>query len=356
MSRTLSWNGSLLGVVLAASAAFAAEPPRSEQVVESYLKALNERTDLAAEKKAEAVKVVEELKTDADGRAIAMAEAQRVLNDDFRKALVRLGEENLGAAAKTLAPLRDAADPYLAAEASYFLARCYILDERFEDALPILADLRGKWADKTVRGGESLFLTGVAEGQLLRRPEAMAAFEEFLKTQTDAPERMRVGAFRQLEMLKLIEEGTLSDVHLRMEFSRRRLSLEDSGRNTREQQDKIVGMLAKLIKDAEEKECNCKSSGKGEGKSKGQGKAGESESQAQGEGQGKQGGQSGGGSKGIDSDTAKRLHRGAPTSPWSKLRDRDRDPVFNALKEKFPGRYQELIEQYYKSFQDEDEG
>jgi hypothetical protein len=52
----------------------------------------------------------------------------------------------------------------------------------------------------------------------------------------------------------------------------------------------------------------------------------------------------------------KRLHRGGPQSPWSNLRDKDRDPVYSAIKEKFPGRYQQLIEQYYKSFQDESDG
>ena len=89
----------------------------------------------------------------------------------------------------------------------------------------------------------------------------------------------------------------------------------------------------------------------GQGKKPGQG--GRRQSQAQ--GQGSQSGNSGGGSKGIDSDTVKRLHRGGPQSPWSQLRDKDRDPVYSAIKEKFPARYQQLIEQYYKSFQDDGE-
>ena len=75
-------------------------------------------------------------------------------------------------------------------------------------------------------------------------------------------------------------------------------------------------------------------------------------SQAGGHGQGQEG-TAGGGSKGTDGDSVKRLHRGGPQSPWSQLRDKQRDPVFNAIKDKFPGRYQQLIEQYYKSFQDE---
>ncbi len=342
----LSWVGLVSG----------AEVVSETKVVENFLQTLRERKDLPANTSAEAQKTIEELQSDPYGRAILIAEALRLIHPQFRDALQSLGEENFAAAAAALSPLAKSEDVYLAAESSYFLARSYILEERFEEALPLLEELRGKFADKTVRGGESLFLTGIAEGQLLRREEAVTALTEFIEKYPDAPERMRVGAFRQLEMLKLIEEGTLSDVQLRMEFSRRRLSLEDPGENTREQQTKITDILAKLIKEAEERECNCKGSGEGQGQKKSQGKAGESESEGKGQGEGKQGGQSGGGSKGIDSDTAQRLHRGGPTSPWSKLRDKERDPVFNALKEKFPGRYQELIEQYYKSFENEEEG
>jgi hypothetical protein len=190
---------------------------------------------------------------------------------------------------------------------------------------------------------------------LLRHKEATDTLSKFLAMYPEAPERMRIGAFRQLEQLKLFAEGTLSDVSLRMEFSRRKLSLEDTGTETREQQDKIIEILAKLIKDAEERECNCKGGGSGSGQKKSQGKGSEGESQAKGEGQG-QGGNTGGGSKGTDSDTVKRLHRGGPQSPWSQLRDKERDPVYSAIKEKFPARYQQLIEQYYKSFDDDSEG
>ena len=198
------------------------------------------------------------------------------------------------------------------------------------------------------------FLVGVAQAALLKHTDAIAALEKFIADYPDAPERMRVGAFRQLEQLKLYQEGTLSDVHLRMDYSRRKLALEDTGSQTREQQDKVIDILAKLIKEAEERECNCKGGGSGKGQKPGS-KPGEAESQSQGEGSGQQG-NSGGGSKGIDSDTVKRLHRGGPQSPWSQLRDKDRDPVYSAIKEKFPARYQQLIEQYYKSFQDDSEG
>jgi hypothetical protein len=284
---------------------------------------------------------------------VAITESLRLLHSEYKDALAALGEDNLGAAIVGLTKLREAADPYLAADASYFLARAYLLDERFEDSLPLLDDLQNKWSDKTALGGEVLFLRGVVEVALLRHKEATASLTAFLTDYPEAPERMRVGAFRQLEQLKLFQEGTLSDVQLRMDFSRRKLTLEDTGNETRQQQDKIIEILAKLIKEAEERECNCKGGGSGKGQKPGS-KPGEGE--GQGEGQGSQSGNSGGGSKGTDTDTVKRLHRGGPQSPWSHLRDKDRDPVYSAIKEKFPARYQQLIEQYYKSFDDDTEG
>lgn len=64
-----------------------------------------------------------------------------------------------------------------------------------------------------------------------------------------------------------------------------------------------------------------------------------------------QGGKKGGGSKGTDKTAATPTERSAPQSPWSQLRDKERDPVYSAIKEKFPARYQQLIEQYYRSFE-----
>jgi hypothetical protein len=69
--------------------------------------------------------------------------------------------------------------------------------------------------------------------------------------------------------------------------------------------------------------------------------------------QASQGGKQGGGSKGIDTDATASTDNTLPKSPWAQLRDKDRDPVYTAIKEKFPARYQQLIEQYYRSFSDD---
>ena len=334
---------------LLSSSLLAADP---NKVLDDFTAAVA-KSDASAEQKKVVAELVKQLRQTPEDRSAAITESLRILYPDYKAALTALGEDNLGAAIVGLTKLRTAADPFLAADATFFLSRAYLLDERFEDALPLLSDLEGKFEGQTATGSEVLFLRGVAEVALLRHQEAMATLEKFLATYPDAPERMRVGAFRQLEQLKLFKEGTLSDVHLRMEFSRRKLSLEDTGNETRQQQDKIIDILAKLIKEAEERECNCKGGGKGQGQKPGS-KPGEGDGQAQ--GQGSQSGNSGGGSKGTDTEAVKRLHRGGPQSPWSQLRDKDRDPVYSAIKEKFPARYQQLIEQYYKSFQDDSEG
>jgi uncharacterized protein (UPF0147 family) len=355
LTRRVAWAVVLVGSLVSGAARAADTPASIDQVLDQFVAAVQADETVPADKRKAAGEIVTALRTDADGKSVAITEVLRVLYPDFKDALAALGEENLGAAITGLTALREGKNPYVAADASYYLSRAYLLDERFEDSLPLLDDLQGKWAGQTAHGGEVLFLRGVAEVALLRHKEATDTLSKFLAMYPEAPERMRIGAFRQLEQLKLFAEGTLSDVSLRMEFSRRKLSLEDTGTETREQQDKIIEILAKLIKDAEERECNCKGGGSGSGQKKSQGKGSEGESQAKGEGQG-QGGNTGGGSKGTDSDTVKRLHSGGPQSPWSQLRDKERDPVYSAIKEKFPARYQQLIEQYYKSFDDDSEG
>jgi tetratricopeptide (TPR) repeat protein len=326
-------------------------PTDTDTILDGFVAAVEASPSFEADQKRQVALLVKELRQTPEDRGAAITESLRLIYPEFKDALAALGDDNLGAAIVGLEKLRRSSDPYLSAGATFYLARAQLLDERFEDATPLLADLAGKWADKTVNGGEVLFLRGVAEVALLKHQEAAKSLAQFLSEYPDAPERMRVGAFRQLEQLRQFQEGTLSDVHLRMDYSRRRLVLEETGAETREQQDKIVEILGKLIQEAQERES--KSQGGGSGKSQKQGRPGESQGQAQGEGS--QGGATGGGSKGTDTEALNRLHRGGPQSPWSKLRDKERDPVYSAIKEKFPARYQQLIEQYYKSFQDDDE-
>lgn len=347
--RALAVSAASSALLLLGGVAWAADAAPSK-VLDEFTASLQKREG-AKEQIEKALAAVETMKEDGYSRASAITAALRELYPDYQAALAALGEENLEEAMNGLRKLSASDDPYLAADATFYLARANMLTERYEDALPLLSDISAKWAGKTLHGPEAMFLSGVSQARLLNRKEAIALLTKYLSENPDAPERMKIGAWRQLEQLKLVKDETISDVFERMDFSRRKLALEDSGKRTQEEQKKIVDVLAKLIKEAEEKECDCKGSGKGQGQGKGQGE-GEGEGAA-GKGQGQ--GKSGGGNPQAVDDPLKRMHRDGPQSPWSKVRDRERDPAYSAIKTKFPARYEKLIEQYYKSFQEERE-
>jgi DNA-binding FadR family transcriptional regulator len=49
-----------------------------------------------------------------------------------------------------------------------------------------------------------------------------------------------------------------------------------------------------------------------------------------------------------------RVMRGEEDEQWGRARQREREQVLNAIKARYPDRYRDLVEQYYRSMQDED--
>jgi hypothetical protein len=134
----------------------------------------------------------------------------------------------------------------------------------------------------------------------------------------------------------------------KMQAIQRRLEQGDTGSDTRRAQTQVIDVLTSLIELAEQREKASQSAAAAQGPGQNQSPNAASPSQNP----GAQSGQTGGGSQGSDTVASLPQTRAGPQSPWSTLRDKQRDPVFNAIQEKFPARYQQLIEQYYKSFQD----
>lgn len=327
----------------------AAELTRTDKTIDGFLTACRANKQLTDEQRNMAIELVTKLRQDEEFKDLAITEALRRLYPEFAAALTALGEEEIARASDKLKELSAAKDRFLAAESTFFLARAYLMDERFEEALPLLEKVVSKWSDSTLQAGQALFLQGVSQSRMLQRKKAIQSLTEFIKQNPDAPERMRVGAWRHIQLLQLIDDGSLVDVQDRMDFSRRRLSLENSGKKTRDVQDGIIAMLDKLIKQAEKKEKSGQCSacqGKGCKQCQGSGKSG-----------GKSG--AGGNTAGRGQSTAKadrRTHRGGPRTPWDDLVKKNRNPrTFAALKAKFPARYQQLVEQYYRSFQEDTE-
>jgi len=345
----------LLALCLAAYFAIplaAAEPKSALETIDAFVAAVKANKDLPAENVTEALTAVDELKNDVPSQSAVITVGLREIYPDYADALASFADEDLVVAVEKLGKLTTSTDPYLAADATFFLGRAHMLQEKFEQALPLLNEVQTKRADFSVQHGDALFLTGLCQARLLQRKEAVESFTKFDKDYPEAPERMRIGAWRMLQQLQLVQDGTIVDVADRMDFSRRKLSLKDSGKGTQDEQKKIVEMLAKLIKEAEDKESSGSGSGKGKGREKGQGQGqGEGEGAGQGQG-GNTGGEGSGSDNSQNTDALNRLRRTGPESGWSKLRDREREQVFSALKEKYPARYEKLVEQYYKSFEE----
>lgn len=325
----------------------AASPDDTVKVIDKFVVSIQANKAVSEEQKSKILKTVQAMRDYEFDRPLAITEGLCELYPEYAKALELMGEEDLGPAIASLGKLSKSEDAFLASESVFYLARAYMLDERYEESLPLLQQVGSKWRDQTVQAGNALFLEGMANSRLLKRTEAIGALERYIKENPSASERTRVIAWRQLEQLKSLKEGTLSDVYDRMDFSRRHLKLAKTGDDTQHQQDQIVSMLDTLIKEAEEKECKaCQSQSKCKkcGKKDCQGQC-----EGEGEGEGKNKGK-GGTSKNPDG-VARKTYNNGPQSPWSKLRDRERDPVYSAIKERFPARFEHIIEQYYKSFQ-----
>jgi tetratricopeptide (TPR) repeat protein len=251
-----------------------------------------------------------------------------------------------------LTPLRTSKNPYLAAAATYFSARAMIIDENYEQARPLLEQLVGPMSPHTLYDGEALFLLGVTQADLLERKEAIASLKAFCLNYPYASERMLVGALHMIEQLAAVQDGTLMDVEGRMDFSRRRLELARTADETQGQQKKIITILDKLIEQAEQNE----QSGGGGGNSDG---SGGPNGPGGGQAQGNQ--QSGGPAQNSTAPVGEarlgdlhRVHRGDPSDTWGNRPDKEREEVLNALKTRFPDRYRELVEQYYRSLQEKD--
>jgi len=249
---------------------------------------------------------------------------------------------------RQLAPLVSAEDLFLAADASFFLARMLMNHERFEEALPILERLATELANYSAYQGEVHFFLGVAYAGLLQRDEAIRSFREFLEFYPNAAERLRVTAWRNVQELQAIEEGQLRDVQRHMEFSRRRLDQLDTGESTQEKQRKIINMLAKLIQEEEKKEAN--SSSKSSEKQQSPQENPSAPQQSQDPQQGSS--DTGGSSANANGQAVEKSYDDLPASPWSRLRDRSRDPANNAIKEKLPARYRDIVEKYFEAAND----
>ena len=270
---------------------------------------------------------------------------------EFGQAIDDADFEDLDVAVAALTPLTTNEDRFLAADASFYLARTLMNGEKFEEAVPLLEALTGELGEQSAQQGVAQYYTGVAEAGLLENKSAIKSFITFLQLNPEAPERLRDNAVTQVRELQTIEQGKLTDIRQRMDFSRRRLDLTNTDEGTQGQQQEIVSMLGKLIKEELKKEKSKGGSSKPKDKKeKKQNKENSSDDQKKPEkGKGKPNqskSQSGNSSSKPNGVAELKTYDGSPASPWSRLRSRNRDAANSAFKDKLPARFRDLVEKY----------
>ncbi|HEX5137336.1 MAG TPA: hypothetical protein VFY93_10205 [Planctomycetota bacterium] len=264
-------------------------------------------------------------------------QALLLMNPDYQRADALFQSERYGAAAERLDPLRRSPDEYVRAYATFRYGLVQMNRERYEEAgqafIQVLNEFRFAGCDV-----DAAFYVVVCLGQEREKEKAIAAANAFLKDYPDAPERYK----QAMEQLKneLVQEweSPLYDLAGRMTQVAKKIEGGETGEETQGKQKEIVNIIEELIKKAEDQE--------GQGGKGGGGGGGRPRGNQQPAGPANQSSVTPGASRvGELRPNPKKK----PQDAWGEMRDKEREEVLQALKEQFPDRYRELLEQYNKA-------
>lgn len=280
---------------------------------------------------------------DADG---FVPDSLGLLYPKFQSALDAFDDDLYRVAADLLKPLAAHEDRYLAANAGYFYARTLVERGLLEEAEAFLNPLvtpASDLAKYTPYAGHYWFVKGFCQFSNLRFKAATESLQAISKSFADAPEPVRVGAEQLLLEIERREVGTLDEVSSLMGYAAGRLRAADSAERVRRRQDEAVKLLDQLIKKAQDKEKKQGGGGKRGGKGQGQGR-GDPNSPANDPRRDSEA-PAGAGRIGDLRPTEK----ADPGEMWGKLPPAEREKLLQSLRERFPSRYRELVEQYYRT-------
>ncbi|MBL4845317.1 MAG: hypothetical protein JKY65_07320 [Planctomycetes bacterium] len=250
-------------------------------------------------------------------------------------------------------------DLFVRAHATYFLGRALLAQDDLAGAAEALEAVRGRLRAGTPWTDEATLYLAYVHARLAEFKTSDASSEQsrarartLLTTLSgdsalfvDAPERVTEGADWLLRELRGDGMGPLLELAKRMETIERLIRRSKTGKGTQKRQEQVVVAIDKLIEMMREKEKKggggaCKKPGapkpgaKKPGSPKGQKKGGAKESKLP-------------GGVSPEGDLAEGPRR-ADQDAWSELKPKERERAAQFLKERFPSRYRELIERYYR--------
>ncbi len=320
----------VLCTLLLTSVASAVEPPAT--IIDAFLKHIGNDSKLTPEVRTKVTSAVEKHRHDPQTGSAAVMAGLREASPEFAEATQLLANSQWDEGLKALAAFESSADPFLKAEAQFLAGRTLVQRERYEEATRHFLRLETQ-QDHSLRLAEAAFLNAKSlQGQLKFR-EAATAYQQFLANYPEANKRLRKEAEAALIDLEDIDSDLLPQIHSKMNFSRRRLGLEDSGQQTQEVQEEVVALLTEMIDELEKKSGKCKGC-----KCSGNQKPGNPGSKP--------------GQSNVTAGAPQITERDGTKAAWVDAKQRADDPsAFNAAKKKLPAQYKDLIDQYYRSFQ-----
>lgn len=276
-------------------------------------------------------------------RAEWVETALEALYPAFLGALNELDRDEAAAARQKLAPLCDSDNPFLAAYARYFDVRAAVVLGLCEEAEQLAAARFADWnvlAQHMQYAPHAAFLLAHCQAANLRFDAARQTLEQLRRDFADAPESVMVAA-RQLALeIERRETGTLGEAATIMDYSEQRLAVSDTGPRVREQQEEIVKLLDQLIQQAQQQE---QKQGSGRGGGRGSQRGARPQQPQQGAEESRV---APGAGRVGDLHTSPKAD---PGEMWGKLPPAEREKVLQRLREKYPSRYRQLVEQYYRS-------
>jgi len=214
-----------------------------------------------------------------------------------------------------------------------WLGRELVRRDRFDEALPLLADLDVATA---VDPATLLFHRGCCQHWLLAREAAVDSFDRLLEREDELPARYARLARLLRADIAGVEQESLDHVARRMRDVRRRLDLGRAGPETRKVQRGVIESLDKLIEELEQQQQ-------------------QSQDQAGAAGAGG-GGRGRGAIKPMDDS---RIARGTgkgevknrdigEEQDWGDLPPHEREAALQQIGREYPPHYREAIEEYFK--------
>lgn len=298
---------------------------------------------------AEAVASLDDEEADIDHESL-LIEVLVLISPEFRTALDRYDED--GATPENVASMKklvDADDPYVKHNAELFVVRQLVELQQLVEAEERLAGmLKDVESFNAHAYGEAdlHYMLGYCQLHNLKHDEAKRTLEDFLVQFPDASPRFVVTAKQMLAELARRVPESIGEVADLMSFSQKRLAAADTSERLQEAQQRVIELLDTLIEETEKQEQQQQSSSD-PSQSQPQNKPQQNDpSQAP-----PQDSQSPTGGPQLRGKKAGR--RVTPGDAWGAMPDADREKILQVLRERFPGRYRALVEQYYESLAEE---